>query len=130
MARMPLSQRGRALRRASCRDEHPVLGLVPVDRGLVHVVPRELVEEQEQSEPRKLVKRGSQRIDVMQDAAGDDCIERPGIIQFLQGDLPVEGTLRRMWIDREHVVTSGGQRRCDTAFMATADLEHPTGRLG
>ena len=69
-------------------------------------------------------------MDVMQDAAGDDCIERTGIVQLLQGDLPVEGTLRRTWVDREHVVARGGQRRRDTALDATADLEHPTGRRG
>jgi hypothetical protein len=39
-------------------------------------------------------------MDVMQDAAGDDCIERPGIVQLLQGDLPVERSLRGVWIDR------------------------------
>ena len=69
---------------------------------------------------------GPERIDVMEDAAGDDCIERPGIVELLQGDLPVEGTLGRTWIDREHVVAGGGQRRRDTALVATADLEHPT----
>jgi hypothetical protein len=66
----------------------------------------------------------------MQDPARDHRIERPGIVQLLQGDLPVEGTLRRTWIDREHVVAGGGQCRGDTALGATPDLEHPTGRLG
>ena len=97
---------------------------------LVHVVPRELVEDEERRERRELVERRRQRIDVMQDPAGDDCIERAGIVQLLQRDLPIERTLRRTWIDREHVVAGGGQRRRDTALVATADLEHPTGRLG
>jgi hypothetical protein len=94
------------------------------------MVPRELVEDEERSKPRKLVERRTQRIDVMQDPPGDHCIERPGIVQLLEGDLPIEGTFRRTWIDREHVVAGSGQRRRDTALIATADLEHPTGRPG
>jgi hypothetical protein len=35
-----------------------------------------------------------------------------------------------MWIDREHVVTGGRERRSDSSFMAAADLEHPPRRLG
>jgi hypothetical protein len=94
------------------------------------MVPRELVEDEVRRERRQLVECRSQRIDVMEDAGGYDCIERPGIVQLLEGDLPIEGTFRRTWIDREHVVAGGGQRRRDTALVATADLEHPTGRLG
>ncbi len=66
----------------------------------------------------------------MQDATGDDCIERPGIVQLLQRDLPVERSLRGMWIDREHVITGGRQRRSDPAFTAAADLEDPPRRFG
>jgi len=65
----------------------------------------------------------------MEDAAGDDCIERPGIFELLQRDLPVETSLRSMRIDCEHVVTGGRQHRSDAAFVATADLEDPPRRF-
>ena len=129
MADAPLRETRWAFRLPSRGDEHSVLGLVPVDRGLVHVVPRELVEDEKRCETSELVERRSQWIDVMEDAAGDDCVERPGIVQFLQSDLPVKGTLRSMWIDRERVITGGRQCRCNTTLVTTADLEHPTGRL-
>jgi hypothetical protein len=34
-----------------------------------------------------------------------------------------------VWIDREHVVTGGRQRRGDAALAATADLEDPPWRF-
>ena len=69
-------------------------------------------------------------MDVMQDAARDDRIERTGIVQLLQSDLPVERSLRGVWIDREHVVTRGCERWGNTALAAAADLEHALRRRG
>jgi hypothetical protein len=129
MACAPLRQIRGSLGRAPCRDEHAVLRLVPIDRGLVHVVPRELVEDENRREASELVERRSQRIDVMQNATGDDCIERPGVVQLLQGDLPVEGTLRGVWIDRDHVIAGGCEHRSDPALAAAADLEDPPRRF-
>ena len=129
MVRAPLREIGRPLGCAPCRDEHLVLRLVPVDRGLVHMVPGELVEDEQRREPRELVERRSQRIDVMEDTPGYNCVERPWIVELLQRDLPVERAFRSMRIDRQHVVAGGRQRRSDAALAATTDLEDPPWRL-
>jgi hypothetical protein len=94
------------------------------------MVPGELVEDEERSECREFVERRAEGIDVVEDAACHDCMERAGIVEFLHCDLPVEGTFGRVWVDREHVVAGRRKRRCEATLMSAADLEHPTRRLG
>ena len=126
----PLGQVTRALGLLPRGDEHAVLRLIPVDGGLVHVVPRELVEDQQRCEPREPVECGAERVDVMQNTARNNCVERSGLVEVFERDLPVERALGSLGIDRQHVVTLRRERRRNAALVTTADLEHPSRRLG
>ena len=66
----------------------------------------------------------------MQDTAPDDGVERSGVVEVFQCDLPVERALGSFRIDRQHVVTLRRKRRRDAALVAAADLEHAPRRLG
>jgi hypothetical protein len=87
------------------------------------VVPRELVEDEHRCERDELVEGRAERMDVMEDAAGDDSVERPWVFELLERDPPVEGPFGSLRVDREHVMTRSRQPGRDAAFLATADLE-------
>ena len=88
-----------------------MLRLVPVDRGVVHVVPRELVEDQVRRKRRQLVERRPEWIDMVQHAARDNRVEGPGVVELLERHAPVEGPLGSMGVDADHVVARGRQHR-------------------
>jgi len=125
VARAPLGEVRRSFRFATRGNEQPVLRLVPVHGRLVHVVPRELVEDEQRSETGELVERRVERLDVMEDAAGDDGLERTGIIKLLECDPAVEGSLGCIGIDREHLIAGSRERGGGAALVAAANLEHP-----
>jgi signal transduction histidine kinase len=124
MARTPLAEVRWPLGLSPGGNEQPTLRLVPVGRHFVHVVPGELVQDEERREDHELVESRSQRIHVVQDSAGNDRIEGPGVVELLERDAPVELPLRSLGIDGEHVVTGGSEVRSDTALVAAADFEH------
>ena len=130
MAPPPLGQIGRALRREAGGHEEPVLALVPAGRRLVHVVPCELVEQEQRRQPRELVECRTERLNVMQHPARNDCVERAGIVELLELDPAVERTVGRLGVDRQHVVAGVRERRSDAAVAAAADLEHALTRRG
>jgi signal transduction histidine kinase len=107
-----------------------MLALVPLDRRRVHVIPGELIEDEQRREPSKLVERRAERIDVVQDAACDRRVERAGLVELLECDAAIERPLRRLRVDCEHVVACSGQLRRDATLVAAADLEHAGGRRG
>jgi len=120
---VPLCEIGGSFRLASGGNEKPVVALVPVDRRLVHVVPGEFVEHEQRGQAGELVERGLERVDMVEDAAGDDRVERAGVVELLERELPVQRPDRRGWIDCEDVVTRRGECRSDPALAAAADLE-------
>jgi hypothetical protein len=123
----PVIEVRRTLGLGTGNTEHPVLPLVPVLRRLVDPVPRELFENENGREPRELLERGLERVDVMKDALGDGEIEQGGIVERLQGDLPEDRPFRRIRVDREHVVAFRRERKRELA-TAAADLEEAGGR--
>ena len=130
VARAPLGQVRRPLGCLARGDEQAVVRLVPVDRGFVHVIPGELVEDQQRCERRELVECRVERVDVVEDTPPDDGIERSGVVEVFQCDLAVERTLGSFGIDRQYVVTLRGQLRRNAAVVTAADLEHASRRLG
>jgi signal transduction histidine kinase len=108
--------------------ERPVLALVPLDRRLIHVVPRELVEHQQWRERSELVERRRERMDVMQDAPRDDCIERARIVELVERDPAIERSLWRLRVDRQHVVARTRECGRHTPFVPTANLQYAGGR--
>ena len=107
MARAPVGQIRRPLRLAPRRRQDAVLALVPVHGRLVHVVPRELVEQEQRRQPGQLVEGRPKRMDVMQDSSGDDGIEGHGLIQLLQSHAAVRRAGGSVRIDGEDVVPDG-----------------------
>lgn len=128
MLRAPFREIGRPLRFVTGGGKQPALGLVPLDRGRIHVIPRELVEHQQRCQPGELVQCRPQRMDVVHDAPGDNSVERPRLIELLERDPPIQLPVGRVGVDRKDVVA--GCRKCgrDSPFPATADLEYPRGR--
>ena len=106
-----------------------MLGLVPLRRRGVHVIPGELVDHEQRRERTELVERRPQRIQVVEDTPGDDGVERPLVVELLERDAAVERPLRSVRVDGEHVVAGLGQNRRDTALAAAADLQDVHGRL-
>ena len=66
---------------------------------------------------------------MVQDTSRDDGVERPRVVELLERDAPVERPLRRVRVDREHVVAGLGELRRDAALAATTDLEDSSRRL-
>jgi signal transduction histidine kinase len=124
----PFGEIRRPLRLLTGCGEDPVLGLVPLHRRGVHVVPGELVEQEERCKPRELVQRRAERMDVVEHAAGDNCVERPRVIELLERDLPIQLASGRIGVDRKDFVA--GRCKCgrDSSFPATTNLEYPRGR--
>src|SRR5690349_3703142 len=118
MAPTPLREVRRALRLAAGRGEGPMMALVPVHRRRVHVVPRELVDDEQRRERNELVESGLERMDVVQDTSRDDGVEGPWIVELLERHAPVDRAVGRGRVDREHVVAGACQRGCDTAFAS------------
>ena len=75
MPRAPLVEVGRAVRLGAARAQHPVLPLVPVLRGAVDPVGRELVDDEERRERREQIEALVERVHVMEHAARDDGVE-------------------------------------------------------
>ena len=130
MPRSPLGQVGRPFWPTPGGSEDSMLALVPADCRLIHVVPGELVQDQQRREHGELVERRSQRMDVVEHTARNDSAERAGVVQLLQRDLPVERPFGRVRIDREDVVARRGKLWGDSSLAATADLEDPPWRFG
>lgn len=130
MARPPVGEIRRSLRLPSGSREHAVLGLVPLDRRRVHVVPRELVQYEQRRQVRELVERGAEQLDVMENATRHDRVEPTLVVELLERDASVQRPLRRLWIDREHVISGLGEGRSHAALAPAPDLEHTGGRLG
>src|SRR6266576_3772152 len=116
MARAPLGKVGRALRLAAGRSEDAVLRLVPLHGRIVHVVPRELVEDEHRRQPSQLVERRAEGLDVMQDPAGDNPIERTVVVELFERDTAIPGPWRRGGIDRQYVVPGSRELGCDAAL--------------
>jgi signal transduction histidine kinase len=130
MTLAPLREVGRPLRLAAGGDQHTMLALVPVARRLVHVVPCELVQDDQRREPPELVQGRAERVHVVKDAAGDDRIERPVVVESLERHAPVHGAFRCFRIDRQDVVAGPGERGSHAPLAPATDLEHARGRLG
>jgi signal transduction histidine kinase len=128
MTRPPLGEVPGPLRLVAGSDEDAMLGLIPVGGCFVHVVPRELVQDQHRSEPDELVERPSERVHVVQNAAGDDGVERAVLVELLERHAPVQRSLGGVGIDGEDVVACVSESGCDTALFPAANLKHPSGR--
>ena len=124
----PLGEVGRARRLAARGGQRPVLPFVPVPRRFVDPLPRELVEEEQRGQPRHLVQRLTERLDVVEDALGNDGVEPGRLLELLQRDLPEPLALRRLLVDRDRVVAGIDQGRRDAAGAPAADLQHARGR--
>jgi signal transduction histidine kinase len=127
MARAPVGKVGRALRLTAGRSQYTVLRLVPLHGRIVHVVPRELVQDEQRRQPPQLVERRPERMDVMQDPAGDDRIEGAVVVQLFQRDAAVQRARRRVGIDGEDVVAFPREVGGDAALTPAAHLEHTPG---
>ena len=92
------------------------------------MVPRELVDDQERRELDQLVERRAERVDVVQDAPGDNGVERLRV-ELLERDAAVERACGCVRIDREDVVARGGKFRGDAALPSAADLENSSWRI-
>src|SRR5207245_215394 len=107
----------------TCRAQGPMLRLVPVARRPVHLLPGELLEDQERREPRKLVEGRLERVDVMEDTLADDCVERTAV-ELLERDCVEARARRRAWIDANRVVTGLDERGRDPTVRPAPELEH------
>ena len=123
MPRSPLGEIRRPFRLPPRGGEHTVLSLVPLDRRRVHVVPGELVQDEQRRQRGELVQRRAERVDVVEDPPCHDRVEGPGVIQFLDRHAAVERPLRRIGIHGEHVVTGLVQSRSDATLPPAPDLE-------
>ena len=128
MLHAPFREIGRPLRFLTGGGKQPALGLVPLDRGRVHVIPGELVEHEERCEPGELVQCRPQRMDVVHDAPRDNSVEGPRLIELLERDPPVQLPVGCIRVDRKDVVAGCCKCGRDSPFPATADLEYPRGR--
>src|SRR5919204_5852019 len=124
MARAPLRQARRAFRLTPGGAQDAVVALVPVDGRLVHVIPRELVKDQQWGQPPQLVERRPEWLDVVQHAPGHDGVEWPRLLELLERHPPVERPLRRFRVDGQHLVAGGVELAGDAAFVATPHLQH------
>ena len=102
--------------------------LVPVDRRFVHVIPGELVDDDERCERCELVEGGAERVDVVQHPPCGRSVEAVRIIELLERDTAIVRTCRSIGIDREHVVARSRELRGDPSLRAAADLENARGR--
>jgi hypothetical protein len=93
------------------------------------VVPGELVEDEDRGQLNEFVERRPQRVHVVQNAAGDDRVERARIVELLEGHAPVERAVGSVGVDRNDV--EAGDSKCGsyTSFPSAANLEDPTWRL-
>src|SRR5438874_1938205 len=85
---------------------------------------RASAEEREWRERRKLVERGPERMDVMQDSAGDNHVEETGLVELFECDLTVERSARRSRVDCEDVVAGRCEGGRHPTLAAAADFEH------
>jgi signal transduction histidine kinase len=92
------------------------------------VIPGELVEHKERCEPRELVQGRPERMDVVENATGDGCVERPRLMKVLERAPSIQLAVGRIGVDSKDVVADRCERGRDAPFRATADLEHPRGR--
>jgi hypothetical protein len=64
-------------------------------------------------------------MNVVKDASGDDRVERPGLVEILQGDATEDRSLGSIRVNCQDVVACGGKRGRDAAFVSAADLQDP-----
>src|SRR5205823_694880 len=103
--------------------ERTVLRLVPVAGRLVHLLPRELVEDQDRSESCERVERRTERLDVVQHTLSDDRVEVP-LAELLEPHAVEASACGRTRIDTDGVVPRRGERGRDPTLRPAADLEH------
>jgi hypothetical protein len=120
----PRCQAGRPCRVAAGGDELAVPALVPGGCGLVDVVPRKLVDDEQRRERRELVKRRGERIHVVEDSTGDDSVELSYVVELLESDPAIERPFRRMRIDPEDVETRVREIWNDATLVSAPDLQH------
>ena len=123
MTGTPLVDVARPVRLGAGRTQQPVLRLVPVLRGIVDPVPRELVDQHERCERRELVEALAERVHVMEHAPGDDGVE-VAVDDLLERTSTERLALGCLRIDAECVVAGVGEQRHETALPAATDLEH------
>ena len=118
----PLVERHRPRRIRSGGDENAALALVPVLRGRVDAIPRELVDDEHRREGGHPVERFVERADVMEHATRDDRVVLA--VEFAEVSLAEPLALGRTGIDADRVVAGVDKGRNDAARCAAADLEH------
>ena len=99
------------------------LGLVPRLELRIDQVPRELVHDEQRRESGEPRDRLVERIEVMDDAPGDDGVELA--LHLAKVDLTETRSRRRARVDADRVVTRVDERRHDAAAIAAPDFEHP-----
>jgi hypothetical protein len=102
----------------------------PLQSGLVDDVPGVLVEQQPPAgseQPRDLLDRGGEVVDVVQRAVRDHRGERAGVGEVLERHAPEQVALGCMRVDRQDVVLEPSHREGERP-VAAADLEHAGGR--
>ena len=105
---------------------------IPALGGLVDDVPGVLVEQEPpagREQPRDLLDRGREVVDVVQRAVGDDRVERARVGEVLEAHALEQLAVRRPRVDRQHVVAAP-RHRLGQRTAAAADLEHAGGRVG
>ena len=102
----PLVEARRCVRLAARGNELLMERLVPdLGRG-VDVIPGELIDDQQRRESRQLVECRTEGIDVVEDAAGDDRVERAGVGELLERDPPIGRTVGCPRVNRQDVVAA------------------------
>src|SRR6266566_4854666 len=121
MTHTPFVEVGRAVRLGAARAQHPVLPLVPVLRGGVDPVGRELVDDEERREGREQVQSLAERIHVMQYATGYDRVPLP--LELLERRLYEPCAGRRVRVDAERVVARRREELNEASLAPAPDLE-------
>ena len=96
--------------------------LVPLDRRLVHVVPGELVDQEERRERDELVERRVERVDMVEDPSRNRGVERLRFLELLERRAPIRRLGRCVGIDREHVVARRHERPGDPSLGPAPNL--------
>src|SRR5579864_1676346 len=98
------------------------LRLVPRLQLRIDEIPRELVDDQQRRQRREPVDGLAEWIEMVDDAARDDRVERA--VHLAEVRLPEARPRRRARIDADRDVARVDERRDDAAPVAAPDLEH------